>query len=257
MEELFEFANEFQRGKWKNYTVQLASTEDLGVGFAGHLTPIKVRANAVQGKTFNLVVKKAPKKEPFRKILEIERKFQVEIAMYEKVLPAFLKFQQQEEVQNPFRSWPECYYTNWKRLEESLVLEDLKFEGFESPRREMDEEHIDLVLGELAKFHATSYAVKNKNFELFAELKHEILPGGFFTVFETMKNALCMHLDIVIRNLSVDDDDLKQKLISCKGFIRESLSVLSQEVDEHSVILHGDCWLSNIMFKYEVSWNFV
>lgn len=141
---------------------------------------------------------------------------------------------------------PKFFYSKDDSL---IVLEDLSQEGFRiwSDSLEMDLEHLEVVLGSLAKYHATSFGELGRRAgeELRESMfvKREGFPGYMYV--ETGFKALCELAKLVPsrrlghgeveRGLRMILDDLYERIKPQRGF--------------RNVRCHGDLWPKNFLFR--------
>lgn len=118
-----------------------------------------------------IIYKCLPENIRRRETFKSEELFCNEVAFYTKIWPAFLSFQDQWKVSNPFKSIPKCYLAQ----NDCVVLKDLKREGFVMADRTqgLSLEQCYLVLKKLSHFHALSLAMKAHNPEAFYELLND------------------------------------------------------------------------------------
>jgi hypothetical protein len=103
-----------------------------------------------------------------------------ELFIYKTVIPKFKKFLIDSQSTNiNADAWvPRVYFVDYKIIEglsdteeAVLVMENLLAKGFRSgPKFLNDEAHLILMIKNIAKFHAASYALKIKDENLFEEL---------------------------------------------------------------------------------------
>ncbi|XP_017855863.1 PREDICTED: uncharacterized protein LOC108608803 [Drosophila arizonae] len=136
---------------------------------------------------------------------------------------------------------------------EHVLLEDLRARGFQSVIRKagIDEEHTISVLTKLAQWHAASAVrVDRKG----AYPKH--ISDGMFNddgkrlISKLTDNMVPYILDTLttIDGHEVYYDDIK----NLAGHITDKiLQVGVTDPEEFNVLNHSDCWLSNIMFRYD------
>lgn len=204
----------------------------------------------------HLVVKAGSQNENQRNFVNIADIFDREIYFYKEILPAMLDFQKERLVKQPFASVPKCYEAYVSANSEGLVLENLKSKGFRLWNRlvPMDESHINLVLQQYGKFHAISFAMKDQNPQKYQQLTKNY--GDCFKEFlkrtESVANyraRFTILSELLKKEGRLDAADRVKKFI---GDIENFMMNCADAEDPHSVILHGDCWCNNMMFKYEV-----
>lgn len=237
----------------QDYRLEIDDSSATANGFLGVIFFVKV----IDKKgTLNLVVKAGSQNEKQRNFINIGDIFGREIYFYKKILPAMSDFQKARLVKQPFISYPKCYEAYSSADCEGLVLENLKAKGFSLWNRlvPMDENHISLVLREYGRFHAISLAMKDQNPEQFKQLTRNY--DDCFNQFLIRVKA-CEHYRNRFKIISdVLSKQGRQELSAkVKKFIDEIEPVLmncAKPDDQYSVILHGDCWCNNMMFRYEV-----
>lgn len=140
----------------------------------------------------------------------------------------------------------------------TIVLEDVTVQGFVlyDKLKCFDEEHFCLISKTYGVFHGLSmifrYQNPNEYFE-FENLLHPLFKdsfdeSGYFSEKFSSVLRLIQHY--------FDEDTEGHILEKLHSYIKSGSKlvhvVLSQDV-EQDVILHGDCWSNNMMFKYGVS----
>lgn len=159
-----------------DYTIQNDYSSTPGEGLAGVLFRIKISDNK-SDKKLELVCKVAPDNAIYRKEFCIDEAFHGEALFYTKLMPAFMKFQQEKNLpkDDQFRCYPKCYGTliNSEKEEYVIVLEDLTVLGYEKwPKSKLTPiEHVRQSMRELGKFHGLSFAMKDQKSDAFAEYK--------------------------------------------------------------------------------------
>ncbi|XP_074036738.1 uncharacterized protein isoform X2 [Leptinotarsa decemlineata] len=183
--------------------------------------------------------------------------FEREIFCYEKLIPVFIKFQHDFKIQEDFISVPKCYQTSSCNDQTVIVLENLKKRGYQLYDRmePMNLDHQKVVLREYAKLHAVSLAMRDQNYEQFKNL-HENLSNVsklYFQEDSTVK-ILTKYMkcarDILLRR---NEMDLVKELdwILENGPTNIILDTVLNDRVDHCVVVHGDSWNNNIMFKYK------
>lgn len=246
----------------RNYKIESNATSiGSGKGFLGILngvTIINTVINTEQSKLhekLHLIFKIAPANELRRKHFKADLLFEREIAMYTKVLPAFMRFQQEKGLNaiDSFTAFPKLYASEFDRKNGVyfLIMEDLRSGNFKMwPKmKPLPFEHVERVLIELGKFHAISFAMQDQQpdrfeqFRNFNDLSSDILFRGKLNtaVTETIDRVLSVltnhkHKEILQHFRQTYIDRVEELLIGASS-------------KEFAVIGHGDCWNNNIMFQ--------
>lgn len=135
-----------------------------------------------------------------------------------------------------------------------IVLEDLVEKQFVMASRlnGLDLNHTLISLRKLARMHATSIVVHERNPSAFSHLD-----TGFFTrktdAFHIMFETLC---DAMIAEVSSWDgyEYYAKKLVNVrKNLIKNAQRAFDCDEGDLHVLNHGDLWTNNLMFKYDES----
>ncbi|KAF2901787.1 hypothetical protein ILUMI_04403 [Ignelater luminosus] len=241
----------------QNYKIEKAPGAVKGDGYLGYITAICISGKTDSGKekTLHLVVKSASKSDAARVETPLAELFDREIYMYNTVIPTFQKFEKQRNV-CPFSSSAKCYQACMLEKSEALILQNLKEDGYSvwERRLPMEHDHVSLVMREYGRFHAISFAMKDQEQEQFEKLTASM--DDVFTMFLEKADSIKLYQKQCRKALdSLDLIADKNAYATFKTFIDEGLhkfmSNLPELVDKYSVVLHGDCWTNNMMFKYE------
>ncbi|KZC10407.1 PREDICTED: uncharacterized protein LOC107188541 [Dufourea novaeangliae] len=135
-----------------------------------------------------------------------------------------------------------------------LIMEDLAPLGFRMADRQigLDLPHCRLVMQGLARFHAASVALCEK------EPKHKaIYRRGIFNDDEPsdlivfFKNG-CITLANEVQSWSELGKKYADKIRGLADKLHPMcVKLLKRRDDEFNVINHGDCWVNNMMFRYD------
>ena len=183
--------------------------------------------------------------------------FHKEIGFYSVILP-FLNEELNRANEEPLRV-PKCYHFVAKKGSEVIYLEDLRKSGFKMPDRYrgVDSNHCLLILKELARLHAASSILLSRWKRLESKVAEEYMYD------------LLAKLDNTDGQLSFYDDFLPQFIetgagiaAQCQGYehvakfllgskrnLRTMMAQLSTVPDNFKVIIHGDCWGNNLLFR--------
>lgn len=185
------------------------------------------------------------------------RHFGREQYVFEKILPAFEQFQLKHLKENEiFQNYPKMILASSEIENEFILLNDLCSSGYTNMDRPtpLDFDNCVWVLTNLAKFHAISFAFKEQNGILFDKLVEPLTEILFVKPIDNGFNAfLKNNLDYSLTTLDKDlDKEVIEKLVGFSDIYGEFMAECCYE-REDAVVLHGDCWISNILFKDNVS----
>ncbi|XP_065163569.1 uncharacterized protein [Atheta coriaria] len=233
----------------KNVNIETGSNP--GDGYMSFLTRVDITTD--DDKEVHVVMKGAPRIEEFRKLTPVHDAFLRETLFYEEVVPTFRKFQTETcPVREPFDATAKFYHACKDNMKEVLVMENIKTKGFKlwDRMKYMDNQHIELVLKTYGKYHAVSYAMQQQDPEGYARLKEKMILDVFRldnvdpAMFEIFDAALQR-----VKPLFADDAKASKKLNDYRPI--EIWEAMIQDLGDYPVICHGDCWVNNMMFKYD------
>lgn len=171
-----------------------------------------------------------------------------EMEMYQKLLPEFKKVL--DSINEDSNIFPTVVAVD-KALD-VIVLEDLMEKKFVMADRleGLNFEHITLTLRKLARMHAASIIIHQKNPNAFANFN-----TGLFTrktdAFHVMFESLC---DVLIEEVSTWDgyEYYAEKLKNVrKNLIENAQRAFDCDDGDLHVLNHGDLWTNNVMFTYD------
>lgn len=246
---------------FQNYELVKGYNIAYGEGFMGTLFRVKLQ-EIDEEKELNLMVKCLPDNPLVEHDFQGFNKFQREIHFYRDVIPKFVNMQKLCEITESegFFNFPKCYFAEMSPRP-IIVMEDLSVENYKTLGRSdvMDYEHCKLVLASLAKFHALSLTLKQKESSLFDELK--ILPDIQITQLTKtdFKFLIWKEFDQAMKLLHDDESDKKDKISEIQDDFEQFMLDLTncEAAEPFSVITHADCWSNNFMFKYTVRPEFI
>lgn len=247
--------------KIKNYSIEATPGTILGDNYLGVIAKVVVNGVKENGEkcALNWIVKSAPVAPAFRQLAHVEIAYGREVFIYEKVFPELIKFQQEKNLHNPYTSFTPVHFTCMEEYNECLVMENMKEKGYKMKDRKvpLDIEHVLLVMKQYGRYHALSFALKDQKPQIFKEYADNC-KDLFFTTMdrEKFKPHFESYFDRAISALDpIKEEAALQKVQKLK---EQAFDVLDEvlhpdSAKEYSVIGHGDCWLNNMLFKYEVS----
>lgn len=205
-------------------------------------------------KIIHLAIKCSKQSQALRESVAYRNVFLNEIHIYEKVFPYFANFQLEKGIKAPFTSFPKCYGAIVGEDYEILVLENLKTHGYSLwPKSQpLTKTHLSLVLGEYAKYHALSLAVKIQRPE-----EYDKLANALADVYEKPDISVTVFTNSIEEVIQLLQSDLEEseiaKLKNFKTQVRYIFTEMLNCADDTKVLIHGDSWSNNLMFKHQVN----
>ncbi|CAG9833654.1 unnamed protein product [Diabrotica balteata] len=242
--------------------INVTSLVGPGENYGGELFKIDVNIQDSKSKEKNqihLVGKTIPKDEESQEVFKVQTTFNLEIAFYDRIVPALQKFQKEHNVKEVIDCFPK-YYGSRLNLNESTVidrdgiilLENLKIPGYSNLDRYVgyNLEEAKILLKDLAEFQSTVVALKLKYPDVF---KREV---GLFC-----QNDIKLPRDYRFYHFILVIEDLFQKSELCKPYISKIRDLwyehFSPDAELHltrepfATITHRDLWVNNAMMKFE------
>lgn len=189
--------------------------------------------------------------------------FDHELYSYETVFPYFEKFQNERGVHGSdgFFAFPKCFGTiRDKKLlgDHAIFMENLKEQSYLmwDKTNEIDFEHSAIVLKELGKLHAVSFAIRDQEPEKFKEFMQRT--SNFHKEVDKSPAAQQMqksHFDRAIRSLDPSETILIERMEGLKATYNDLLNEVKSNTncEPFGVLIHGDCWINNLLFRYDES----
>ncbi|KAK5642414.1 hypothetical protein RI129_008581 [Pyrocoelia pectoralis] len=256
-ERILRIVKGFLRDNLEDYTIEITTASKIGENWLGLLYNITItdRRNGKNPK-LNLIIKMAPYQELYREVFPVRAVYDREIFVYDKIIPEFLNFQMEKKVPHIFQPFAKHYLTTMQHGGEALLMDNMKLKGYVTGdhKVEVDYPHALLVMKELGKFHALSYAIKDQKPEMFKYVEENCLEVFFnsrsfrpvLKIIETLGERVLESLDPIKENLYVET--LKNCLAKAASISTDFLSV--EKFGQYGVINHGDPQMRNLMFKY-------
>lgn len=247
-----------------NHTIDISAGSLRGDNYLGVIAKATVHGKDKSGenKVLHLIVKSAPKNEVYRTLTPIRCAFDREIYMYSKVFPEFAKLQKERGILKPFQSFAKFYKSTMEDMNEAVIMEDMKQLGFEMRERQepLNYNHTLLVIKEYGRYHALSYALRDQKPEVFQEIfdnTQEMFFSNYNQTEIAEKSAKNDHeralksLDPVKDKIAYDKFNKFQEHM--EELVKNALE--SESAGKYGVVGHGDSWLNNMLFKYDVSFS--
>lgn len=238
---------ECESKKRENYVANI-----VGVTIAGQVADMKE-------KSLHLVCKLEDKERraDYSSILLFER----EAYMYNKIFPAFERFQAERNISwsDGFFQYPKCYLAVADADNDRyvIIMEDVKYASYQliDIRKMVDFDTTSVLVATLGRLHGLSLALRDQKPEIFEELLQ--IPDIFCKIMDPGLVRLIMWtLNEAIKHVTRDDE--KQFLRKLKSDFPETLKNLfaKSAVSQFGALIHGDCWTNNFCVRSDsnVSW---
>ena len=154
--------------------VKVSDENEFGKHFCSQVNSLEVHVKTKdEMKIIQLVIKSQPP-ETARKFLTASRTFEREVEMYSLVLPHMARYVVSGATCGPdtcdVLPIPRCYFSRCEGGEQTrddmVILENILQQGFifiENGDVLANKAHVEIVMREIAKFHAISYCMKVKS----------------------------------------------------------------------------------------------
>lgn len=247
-----------------DFEIVVGSNTKKNVNFLGELISVVVSGKQINAngtkidKKLDLLCKFAPV-HSLNKGLKTEKMYEREIFFYKNVAPAFNRFQEEMKLSpdDRFTSFPKCYDAVCAPEDDTcvIIMQDLRSEGFALWPNEKPTpfERVRLIVEELAKFHAISFAMKDQRPEQFAEFTKL---DDFVRVFLTVDHFEAVFRQSIERAMkALRSEEHKSIFRECLQNYRDVCNNCLQGrfSDESCVVTHGDCWKNNVIYRSAVS----
>lgn len=213
--------------------------------------------------------------ENFRTLSKSVQACSNEVHVYKKIIPFFKKYLKDNDVSlfNSDDWWtPKVYFADsgiFPELSDSLetivALENLKHGGYRmGPKIDLDEDHLRLMIRNIALYHSVSYALRITKNPMLEELARKLVPYSFLSEngdeLGIYKRVLTVGMERFFR--LVENNPKYQyggsfmenvKRFKEKFFAKPMVNMESflKNDDTFSIILHGDYVRNNVLFKYK------
>ncbi|KAJ8728881.1 hypothetical protein PYW07_006577 [Mythimna separata] len=222
------------------------------VGQAGDNFVANVKRINIEGEngSMQMIVKIAPAFEMARKMMSTEIMFQNEHTMYTEVLPKLVQLQKDAGVPEEEQlRYAKCYGSLIEAPNEVVILEDLSDSDFIMLNKfeSLSDDCVKSVLKNFAILHSLSYVLKNKEPEKFDLFKNNLVDVWSLAAQDPEAMGQMQVLEDNI--LTLFDDEAHKSVVKNKLANIFKLGAKLSKDTKHSVILQGDAWTNNIMFK--------
>lgn len=245
---------------YNNSNIKLSRGTVNGDNYLAVITLIDINTSTAEGKPAKLhwIAKSAYKNKQFRENINVSFIFSQEIYVYTQILPAFEYLQRKRNLAQIFKPYPQFLASSLQNMCETVIMENLKAHRYvmKSRREPLDYNHTKFVITHYAKFHALSFALRDQYPEKFQELAGN-MKSNFFSEANTDEMQTAMAATCT-RALKCFTEDNKKELKLLNYLEKHAYDVITYSSNgdvagNHAVFIHGDSWINNMLFKYEVS----
>lgn len=247
---------------YSDYKFETKAGSNHGDNFLGVMISVVIDGTTGQnGKSksekLHLICKVPPSNENRKKNFRTDLVFDREIYAYTKLLPAFMRFQEEKglSVADSFVSFPKVYAcdVNTETGTYILIMEDLRARNFEMWPKDkvIPLDHELFVMRELAKFHAISFAMKDQRpdeFQVFTKLKDAFGELAFHGKLRSFMDRTIERAIAVLKN------PMHKKMMEKfrNTYVESCENIMSGPASsEFAIIGHGDCWNNNFLFQHD------
>ncbi|EGK96687.1 AGAP013267-PA [Anopheles gambiae str. PEST] len=208
-------------------------------------------------KPFSVIAKVAPTTSLRRSLYNSSAHFQREKYVFDVVLPMFERFQQARGLRTAksFAHYPSVIVSECCEGFEYILQRDLMAHGYRNfPRTEpLAYEDVLLVLTHLAQFHAISFAMQQQAPDAYAQIVSELqetifVPPLHSSFVDFLQRKVDYAIETLQRNPAAGDGAVAERLCRFRDEYGQAMVDCVQNRDD-TVICHGDCWISNILYR--------
>lgn len=225
-------------------------TEDID-NFMFGIFRVKLRGYQDEQKVhYNIVLKWHPDtkmRTPFRDLYLREYTF------YQYIVPELLDIQRRFNIIEGLKTkFSNCVYASAEYKKETVAFHSITDEGFRMLDRfhKTDLAHASLVVKNLAKLHALSFALEKMKPTVFEEIKSRCCTDVQYSDPDRVSKSMECYYKASVN--VVFDPVAREKLRTLLPTFLQVLKKCTMPVP-YSVICHGDCWNNNILYKHQVS----
>ncbi|KAM3965927.1 uncharacterized protein ACR2FA_012777 [Aphomia sociella] len=247
-----EFIREILQNR--GYTHNKVLIETVGVAGDNYIANVKrIIVEEKDGSTFKMIAKVAPTNEMTRAQIQPQLLFSNEVIMYSEVLPKLVELQKIANVpEEGLLRYAECYGSILDAPDEIILLEDLQISCFIILDRfkSLSNECIRLNLKNFAILHSLSMVLKKQKPDLYESFSQKLV--DYYNIFDGAPDFLYFLASIESDSIEVLDKSEYKNAVrgSVSKMLELSKKILKdQSCLKYSVVIHGDAWTNNILYK--------
>lgn len=233
------------------YDINFEGNTLKGDGYLGEIAFVTVNTNLK--KKYNFVIKTAKESDALRETTPVQLAYEREIHIYKNIFPRLEKFQKEKNIKRPFYPAPKMYFSRNETKKETLVLKNIKEMGYTlwDRKKVINLDHALAVFKNYGKWHALTLSFQKHHPEEFSALTSNMkgVMYQFFTIshMDQLMEMRYEHFVEILRHKY--ENDLAEKFMKMKNDLLKYVIALPDKGDP-VVLVHGDCWVNNMMFLY-------
>jgi Ecdysteroid kinase-like family len=188
--------------------------------------------------------------------------FEREAEFYAKFCPMLMEFQVERGILDEadgFFAVPKCYkvIADPEQQNYAMILEDLQVGGYRMFNKlaTIDLAHVTLFVKNLARYHALSFAIRDQRPDLLDEIRQlkDIFNERMIGNNPHFEVAIRSALDRAIGAMKPSEEYKIEKLQKLKEEALQTFQNCAshERCEPFGVLMHGDCWNNNMMYRYE------
>ncbi|ENN70583.1 uncharacterized protein LOC109545372 [Dendroctonus ponderosae] len=239
------------RSEYQHYTLQIdrngtITTRLLSEFFTGTLT------NKDSGEVTHIVIKVVP---AFSFIKSYEEIYRNEVYLYSQIFDELNKFQKQKEVKDPITNLPNYLGGHSSANKEFIVLENLSIAGYKLYHGNecLTPEHLETIFKTYARFHALSFVYKHEYPDRFQQMANELVDIVKLLNGKELAQPIATAYSAAVNSFNAAADAEIIKKLRDVSNIREVAATGRAYDGDYACLIHGNCSMNNLMFKYSKS----
>ncbi|XP_065342135.1 uncharacterized protein LOC135940929 [Cloeon dipterum] len=228
-----------------------------GDNFIGEILKVTALGRDENGaqREHRFVFKRPPADKDYCESLQVFKLVKNEEAFYTKVVPALNQFLQKNGKLEKLPV-PDVFFSCSDGVSDVLVMEDLSLQGYKMANKAegFTPQEVFLVLEKMGQLHGVALAMQELEPQHFFKVRNFIKEVYFFEEGRTQFSTIHFPCDAGVKMLEDRFPHRHDYVEKLKKVTDDFFSNLVQMVSTPTplrVINHGDCWVNNILIKYE------